>query len=269
MKTLEEIKAELRKANPKWSDTKLNNEARAAFVKQQSTANKPTLDWNTPGSQQDNGVLFGFGINERVLPLEVEGFIVNLIKNNKSAYAKVQSAVKQVTGRTISDPSSLGSWVGRLATNMIKDEEVAKNVTIESFLRAAAGAGAGAGGGASKLPTKQIYPKTPQQIADIIEQVSLSSRDKGISPEEMNESWYKNLTKSIEKMVQQGVTQKTYTKGGFKVTEQQVGFTEEKAQTAAAQAIAKAKPTDVQRQSDISFMDWVYQNAPKDLVGGK
>jgi len=266
VKTLEEIKAELRKANPKWSDTKLNNEAQAAFVKQQSTANKPTLDWNTPDSQQESGVLFGFGINERVLPLEVEGFIVNLIKNNKSAYAKVQSAVKQVTNRTISDPSSLGAWVGRLATNMIKDDEVAKNVTIESFLRAAAGSGAG---GAGKLPTKQIYPKTPQQIADIIEQVSLSSRDKGISQDEMKESWYKNLTKAIEGMVQQGVTQKTYTKGGFKVTEQQVGFTEQKAQTAAAQAIAQAKPTDVQRQQDISFMDWVFQNAPKDLVGGK
>lgn len=267
MKTLEEIKAELRKANPKWSDSKLNNEAQAAFVKQQSAANKPSLDWNTPDSGQDNGVLFGFGINERVLPLEVEGFVVNLIKNNKSAYAKVQSAVKQVTGRTISDPTSLGAWVGRLATNMIKDEEVAKNVTVESFLRAAAGSGAGAGAG--KLPTKQIYPKTPQQIADIIEQVSLSSRDKGISPDEMKESWYKNLTKSIEKMVQQGVTQKTYTKGGFKVTEQQVGFTEQKAQTAAAQAIAQAKPTDVQRQQDISFMDWVRQNAPKDVVGGR
>lgn len=266
MKTLEQIKAELRKANPKWSDTKLNNEAQAAFVKQQSTDNKPTLDWNTPDSQQESGVLFGFGINERVLPLEVEGFIVNLIKNNKSAYAKVQSAVKQVTGRTISDPSSLGAWVGRLATNMIKDDEVAKNVTIESFLRAAAGSGAS---GAAKLPTKQIYPKTPQQIADIIEQVSLSSRDKGISQDEMKESWYKNLTKAIEGMVQQGVTQKTYTKGGFKVTEQQVGFTEEKAQAAAAQAIAKAKPTDVQRQQDISFMDWVFQNAPKDVVGGR
>lgn len=266
MKTLEQIKAELRKANPKWSDTKLNNEAQAAFVKQQSTANKPSLDWNTPDNQQESGVLFGFGINERVLPLEVEGFIVNLIKNNKSAYAKVQSAVKQVTNRTISDPSSLGAWVGRLATNMAKDDEVASNVTIESFLRAAAGSGAG---GAAKLPTKQIYPKTPQQIADIIEQVSLSSRDKGVSPEEMNESWYKNLTKSIEKMVQQGVTQKTYTKGGFKVTEQQVGFTEQKAQAAAAQAIAQAKPTDVQRQQDISFMDWVRQNAPKDVVGGR
>lgn len=266
MKTLEQIKAELRKANPKWSDTKLNNEAQAAFVKQQSTANKPTLDWNTPDSQQESGVLFGFGIKERVLPIDVESFIVNLVKNNKSAYAKVQSAVKQVTGRTISDPSSLGSWVGRLATNMVRDEEVAKNVTIESFLRAAVGAG---GGTASKLPTKQIYPKTPQQIADIAEQASLSIRDMGIAPEEMNEGWYKDLTKAIEKMIQQGVTQKTYTKGGFKVTEQQVGFTEEKALAAATQAIAKAKPTDVQRQADISFMDWVRQNAPKDVVGGR
>ena len=269
MKTLEEIKAELRKANPKWSDTKLNQEAQAAFVKQRSDTNKPTLDWNTPDSQQESGILFGFGIKDRVLPIDVESFIVNLVKNDKSAYAKVQGAVKQVTGRTISDPSSLGSWVGRLATNMLRDEEVAKNVTIESFLRAAAGAGGGAGTGAGKLPTKQIYPKTPQQIADIIEQVSLSSRDKGISEEEINEGWYKNLTKSIEKMVQQGVTQKTSIKGGFKVLEQQVGFTEEKAQTAAAQAIAKAKPTDVQRQQDISFMDWVRQNAPKDVVGGR
>lgn len=269
MKTLEEIKVELRKANPKWSDTKLNNEAQAAFTKQRSDANKPTLDWNTPDSQQESGVLFGFGIKDRVLPIEVESFIVNLIKNDKSAYAKVQNAVKQVTGRTISDPSSLGSWVGRLATNMLRDEEVAKNVTIESFLRAAAGAGGGAGTGAGKLPTKQIYPKTPQQIADIAEQASLSIRDKGISPEEMNEGWYKDLTKSIEKMVQQGVTQKTYTKGGFKVTEQQVGFTEDKAVAAATQAIARAKPTDVQRQADISFMDWVRQNAPKDVVGGR
>lgn len=265
MKTLEEIKAELRKANPKWSDTKLNNEAQAAFTKQRSDANKPTLDWNTPDSQQESGVLFGFGIKDRVLPIEVESFIVNLIKNNKSAYAKVQGAVKQVTGRTISDPSSLGSWVGRLATNMLRDEEVAKNVTIESFLRAAAGAG----GGAGKLPTKQIYPKTPQQIADIAEQASLSIRDMGISPEEMNEGWYKDLTKAIEKMVQQGVTQKTSIKGGFKVIEQQVGFTEEKAVAAATQAIARAKPTDVQRQADISFMDWVRQNAPKDVVGGR
>ena len=265
MKTLEQIKAELRKANPKWSDTKLNNEAQAAFTKQRSDANKPTLDWNTPDSQQESGVLFGFGIKDRVLPIEVESFIVNLIKNNKSAYAKVQGAVKQVTGRTISDPSSLGSWVGRLATNMLRDEEVAKNVTIESFLRAAAGAG----GGAGKLPTKQIYPKTPQQIADIAEQASLSIRDMGISPEEMNEGWYKDLTKAIEKMVQQGVTQKTSIKGGFKVIEQQVGFTEEKAVAAATQAIARAKPTDVQRQADISFMDWVRQNAPKDVVGGR
>jgi hypothetical protein len=70
-------------------------------------------------------------------------------------------------------------------------------------------------------------------------------------------------------MVQQGVTQKTSIKGGFKVIEQQVGFTEEKAVAAATQAIARAKPTDVQRQADISFMDWVRQNAPKDVVGGR
>lgn len=268
MKTLEQIKAELRKANPKWSESKLNNEAQAAFVKQQSTANKPSLDWNTPDSEQESGVLFGFGIDGRFLPIEVESMVVNLVKNNSSAYVKVKNAVKQVSGRTINDPNALGAYVAKFATNMSKDQEVAKNVSLESFLRAAASVTGGAAG-AGKLPTKQIYPKTPQQIADIIEQVSLSSRDKGISQDEMKESWYKNLTKAIEGMVQQGVTQKTYTKGGFKVTEQQVGFTEQKAQTAAAQAIAQAKPTDVQRQQDISFMDWVFQNAPKDLVGGK
>ncbi len=85
-----------------------------------------------------------------------------------------------------------------------------------------------------------VVPSRAKKIPKPTLKASLSIRDMGISPEEMNEGWYKDLTKAIEKMVQQGVTQKTSIKGGFKVIEQQVGFTEEKAQTAAAQPQEKA-----------------------------
>jgi hypothetical protein len=261
VKTLEEIKADLRRQNPKWSESKLNQEANAAFVKQQSTANKPTLDWNTPGSQQDNGILIGFGINERVLPIEAEKYVVNLVKNNPKAYSRIRAAVRQVRGSDIKDPNILGAYVARLATNMNGDEEVAKNVTIESFLRAAASVAGGAGTAKPEL-SRSIYQYSPEQVDSDINDIAQRKLGRIITDADKQTEWYQDLTAGLNKMFTAGTVTTTklvknkQTGKLEQVTTQTPEFTKEKATGTIEAALVQADPESVKRKQDLDVEKW-------------
>lgn len=262
MKTLEQITEELRKQHPTWSASKLKQEASAAFVKQQSTANKPTIDWNLP-SGNDAGVLIGFGLDDRVIPIKVSDYIVNLIKNDPTAYGKIKNAVKQVTGRTINDPVTLGSWVGRLATNMAGDEEVAKNVTIESFLRAA-GSAAGAATPKPEL-SRSVYQYSPEQIDADINDIAQKKLGRIITEADKNSEWYKDLTAGLNKMISGGSVTTTKLVKNKKtgkleqVTTQTPEFTKEKATGTIEAALVEADPISVERKQNLDFANWAFQ----------
>jgi len=264
VKTLEEIKADLRKQNPKWSESKLNQEANAAFVKQQSTANKPTLDWNKPGSEQDNGILIGFGINERKLPVEVEKYVVNLVKNDPKAYSRIRAAVKQVRGTDIKDPNLLGAYVARLATNMSGDAEVANNVTIESFLRAAASV---AGGGTTGKPelSRSVYQYSPEQISADINDIAQKKLGRIITDADKQSEWYQDLTAGLNKMISAGTVTTTKLVKNKKtgkleqVTTQTPEFTKEKATGTIEAALAEADPISLERKRNLDFANWAFQ----------
>jgi hypothetical protein len=264
VKTLEEIKADLRRQNPKWSESKLNNEANAAFVKQQSTANKPTLDWNTPGSQKENGILIGFGINERVIPIKIESFITNLVNNDPKAYSRIRAAVRQVRGSDIKDPNLLGAYVARLATNMSGDEEVAKNVTVESWLRAAASVAGGAGTAKPEL-SRSVYQYSPEQIDKDINDIAQKKLGRIITDADKQAEWYQDLTAGLNKMIAGGTVTTTKLVKNKKtgkleqVTTQTPEFTTEKAAGTIEAALVEADPISLERKQNLDFANWAFQ----------
>ena len=264
MKTLEEIKADLRRQHPGWSESKLNNEANAAFVKQQSTANKPTLDWNTPGSQKENGILIGFGINERVIPIKIESFITNLVNNDPKAYSRIRAAVRQVRGSDIKDPNLLGAYVARLATNMSGDEEVAKNVTVESWLRAAASVAGGAGTAKPDL-SRSVYQYSPEQIDADINSIAQRKLGRIITEADKQTEWYQDLTAGLNKMISGGTVTTTKLVKNKKtgkleqVTTQAPEFTKEKATGTIEAALAEADPISLERKQNLDFANWAFQ----------
>jgi len=133
----------------------------------------PSFGMGTGGTDSTNSVYtvdVGFGLVDKkgnplaLPPIQIGSYITTLAGTDPKAYARVKAAVAALTGRTKLDPSYVGGYVSKLATNIMGSSDVlAKTGTIEDYFNTAAKAGAG---NASSIP--QSYVSSPTQAkADI------------------------------------------------------------------------------------------------------
>jgi hypothetical protein len=116
----------------------------------------------------------------------------------------------------------------------------------------------------AELPTKQIYRYTTQQVSDMVDETAQGLVGRALNVDDKNQAWYKDLTKSINKMIEAGTVTKTTTKGGMKVVETTPGITKEGIAQAAEKAITTNLVDDVDRKRRSDFATWLYAQ-----IGGK
>lgn len=136
-------------------------------------------------------------------------------------------------------------------------------LTLRQFLAENPATPSGTGG--PSLPSRNIYKYTEADRVKIIDDVSQTLRGQGVTEEDKQAQWYKDLRQSIDNMIKTGTlstTQKVYNPKTKKTEVQTIatpGFSQEKAAAAAETAIRKATPEDVSRQERVGFTDWMFK----------
>jgi len=158
-----------------------------------------------------------------------------IISKGTKSLASIQNAWLQVV---------LGS-----STAQLDPEEYMKQLKAGGFGQDTAAAG---------LPTKQIYNYSTAEIKDLVNESALSLLGREINKTDENADWYKSLTGSINKMIQQGTITKTTQKGGMNVVETTPGFTKEKATSLIQSKLKSEAPIDLARKERVDFTSWLF-----------
>lgn len=119
---------------------------------------------------------------------------------------------------------------------------------------------------AAQEPTRNVYKYTEADRLKMIEDVSQNLRGQKITEEDKQTSWYKNLKKSIDDMINQGTLStskqvKNPKTGKLEtVVTQTPGFSQEAATKTAETAIRQATPQDVARKERVDFTSWLFNS---------
>lgn len=98
-------------------------------------------------------------------PIQIGSYITTLAGTDTAAYNRVKSAVSRLTGRTKLDPSYVGGYVSKLATNIMGSSDIlARTGSLEDYFNKAISAGGA--GGQSSVPQSYISSET-QAKSDI------------------------------------------------------------------------------------------------------
>jgi hypothetical protein len=114
------------------------------------------------------------------------------------------------------------------------------------------------------IPTRQIYDVPKAEVQAKIDKDVASIAGFEPSDEDRNQVWYKNLTKAINDMYNQGVvtTVKEVINPQTGKKEKQViqkpGFSEEKMSSLREEAIRTANPEAVARKERVDFTKWLF-----------
>lgn len=174
----------------------------------------------------------------------------------KTASSKYNKALGEAYARAAADAAVEAAKTGR------------PQLTIKDFL--VENVAPTTGTGTSNLPSRNVYQYTDADRVKIIDDVSQSLRGQGVTEEDKQAQWYKDLRKSIDNMINTGTlstTQKVKNPKTGKLEVKTVatpGFSQEKASAVVEKAIRKATPEDVSRQERVGFTDWMF----KQLGGG-
>jgi len=136
----------------------------------------PSFDMGT-GSAGSGASIYtvdvGFGLvdakgNPLALPpIQIGAYITTLTGTDPKAYARVKAAVAGLTGRKTLDPSYVGGYVSKLATNIMGSSDVlAKTGTIEDYFNTAIKSSGGA-----RVSPPQSYISSPTQAKGDINKI--------------------------------------------------------------------------------------------------
>lgn len=177
---------------------------------------------NTTGTN-DNSIYtidVGFGLVDingnplKLAPLQIAPYITTLAGTDSKAYGRVKSAVAKITGRKSLDPSYVGGYVSKVATNIMASSDIiARSGNLEDYFNAAAkAAGAGA---ASSLP--QSYISSPTQAKSDINTVFSKVLGRQASDKEvtavtkiLNDAQKKNPSKYVNGLTYGGLDKEQF-----------------------------------------------------------
>lgn len=141
-------------------------------------APRPTFDMGA-GTTGNTGssvytVDVGFGLVDKdgkplaLPPIQIGSYIATLAGTDAKAYARVKNAVAKLTGRKTLDPSYVGGYVSKLATNIMGSSDIiARTGTLEDYFNAAAKNAAAN----TKTSLPQSYVSSPTQAKSDINTV--------------------------------------------------------------------------------------------------
>lgn len=108
------------------------------------------------------------------------------------------------------------------------------------------------------VPTRQIYNYTPEEVNALIGKGVEAIAGRSLSPEDMQQDWYKDLNNAVNRMISKGTVTKVEMKGGEKVVTQTPGFSQEKAAAVIEKKLATALPEDIARKERVDFASFLF-----------
>ena len=186
----------------------------------------PSFNMGTdvPGGIINNSVYtldVGFGLLDKTTgnplalpPIQIGSYITTLAGTDPKAYERVKNAVTRLTGRKNLDPSYVGGYVSKLATNIMASSDIiARTGTIEDYFNnAAKNAAAGA---AVSLP--QAYISSPTQAKSDINTVFSKVLGREASDKEvtavtkiLNDAQKKNPSKYVNGLTYGGLDKEQF-----------------------------------------------------------
>lgn len=229
----------------------------------------PTINWGASSEQATGGkqvgVQLGFGTDRYLISAGAKRYITSLVTQNPKLYAKIRNAVKQATGKTYNDPDLLGAWIEKTVENLNNSiEPNAKKVSVEDLLRGAAALKISTSTEKPNIPTRQVYQTSPETIAENIDTLAGNVLKRSITDADKKEDWYKNLTKSINDMVSQGIVTTSKVVKNPKTGQMETlvtqapGFSKEQIAAKTTKALETADPESFARSQRIDFTKWLY-----------
>ena len=101
----------------------------------------------SPGAGQPmpiSGIKLGFGIitdgnPTQLVPAQIGSYVTSLASTNPAAYKKIRAATEAATKRKFNDPTTLGTWLEGLATDLyVSADPNARKISLEQYLSSAA-----------------------------------------------------------------------------------------------------------------------------------
>lgn len=283
MKTLKEWKAYYRNKFPSQSQKQIDQLAQFAFEKQQqagTSADKlPTFgDQNEPLSDKTRGIAIGFGLTDAngdaliITPSRIPSYMQTLLLKNPKIYKRVQTAVYQASGRKYSTPDELGKWLQTVGTNLqssVRQDPTLANVDLEKVVNAGIANRASnpifaAKSGGGNVPTRQIYSKTKEEVESDINAQAEKVLGRTITPDDMQQKWYKDLRKGIRGLYDQGIVTEAQRVRNPKtgkienVVRQVPQYSEEKIKETITTTLKEADPESLDRKQRLDFTKWFY-----------
>jgi hypothetical protein len=177
---------------------------------------------NTSGSLNDSVYTLdvGFGLldangNPLALPpIQIGSYITTLAGTDPKAYERVKRAVVGLTGRKSLDPSYVGGYVSKLATNIMASSDIiARTGTLEDYFNNAAKNAAASN--AASLP--QAYISSPTQAKSDINTVFGKTLGREASDKEvtaitkiLNDAQKKNPSKYVNGLTYGGLDKEQF-----------------------------------------------------------
>ena len=177
---------------------------------------------NTPSSLNDSVYTLdvGFGLldangNPLALPpIQIGSYITTLAGTDPKAYERVKRAVVGLTGRKSLDPSYVGGYVSKLATNIMASSDIiARTGTLEDYFNNAAKNAAASN--AASLP--QAYISSPTQAKSDINTVFGKTLGREASDKEvtaitkiLNDAQKKNPSKYVNGLTYGGLDKEQF-----------------------------------------------------------
>lgn len=283
MKTLKQWKAYYRDKYPDQSDKRITELAQAAFDKQQNQIPAGgqtgiTFGGTEASSDKARGVLIGFGLTDAngdaliIPPARLPSYMQSLLLKDPKTYRQVQTAVFQASGRKYSSADDLGKWLQTVAQNLqqaARQDTTLSNVNIEAVVNAGIVNRASnpifAKAGAENLPTRQIYAKTKAEVETDINSQAEKVLGRSITPDDMQQQWYKDLRKGIRALYNEGILTTTERVRNPKtgkienVVKQVPQFSAEQVTEQITTALEEADPMSLERKKNLEFANWAFQ----------
>ena len=177
----------------------LNDRDSQPRVPASTSAPRPQGLAGAPGpgeTPMSSGISLGFGLVSdgkptTLVPVMVGSYITSLAQTNPKAYKQIRSSVEAATKRKFNDPTVLGSWMERLATDLFTSADPrAKQISLEQYLTSAARI---VPAGTAKKPSVSTFLSTREQ-SDAEINAEFRKMFGIVAPEDVRQEYFDDLT---------------------------------------------------------------------------
>ena len=218
-------------------------------------------NWTTQGSST---------VSTPNAPIGVDPLIAELVKLGAEEILRISTLLKNagyISSVTRKYNKALGDAYLRANQEWLAESARSgrPNLNLEAFLKENQ-VSTGDGAKTPKVPTRQIYAASREQIDADVNEIALSRLGRQLTDVDRQADWYKDLIKTVKKMYNAGVLSepskivKNKETGKMeRIVKQTPQFSKEGITTAITEAVEAADPVSLERKKNLDFANWAFQ----------